>query len=66
MKIATVEAQILELRGNSYATGRGQGSTSKAAISRAFSDLFKQPNVSRKRFTTIKATITIARHVEIK
>ena len=66
MKVATVEAQILELKGNSYATGRGQGSTTKAAISRAFADLFKQPNISRKRFTTIKATITITRQVESK
>ena len=66
MKIAVVEAQILELRGNTYFTGHGQGSTNRAAISRAFSDLFQQPGINRKRFTTIKATITITRQIETK
>jgi hypothetical protein len=59
MKIARIEAQFPELKGNSYADGKGEASTTKAAISRAFSDLLKQPNVRRKHISTIKATITV-------
>ena len=58
VKVATVEAMFPELRGgNIYKVGRGRASNSKAAISRAFADVLKQ--VSRKRISQIKATITI-------
>lgn len=59
MKIARVSAQFPELRGDCYADGKGEGSTVKTAIARAFADLFKQPNVRRKRISSIKATITL-------
>lgn len=63
MKIARVSAQFPELRGDCYATGKGEGSTVKAAISRAFADLFKQPNVHRKRVSSIKATIILTNDI---
>lgn len=59
MKIATVQGEFPELRGNNQAVGRGQGSTTKAAISRAISDLLKQPNVRRKHISNFKAFITV-------
>ena len=65
MKIARVSAQFGELKGNSYADGKGSASTTKAAIARAFSDLLKQPNVRRKHISSIKATITITNDVSI-
>ena len=57
-KLAVIEAMFPELKGGSiYKTGRGKASTSKAAISRAFADVFKQ--IRKKRIHQIKATITI-------
>jgi hypothetical protein len=58
MKIALVEATLPELRGGKmYQVGRGEGTNSPAAISRAFKDMFKK--VKGKRVSVIKATITI-------
>jgi hypothetical protein len=58
MKAVTIEAMFPELKGGSiYKTGRGRATTPKAAISRAFGDLFKQ--VRGKRIHTIKADVTI-------
>jgi hypothetical protein len=58
MKLATVEGMFPELKGgNIFRTGRGRGAGSKAAIARAFADLFKQ--LKGKRISTITATITI-------
>lgn len=59
MKIATIQGEFPELKGNNLAVGRGQGSTAKAAIARAIADLLKQSNVRRKRITNFRATITI-------
>jgi hypothetical protein len=59
VKIARIAAQFPELRGESYADGKGEGSTTKAAIARAFGDLLKQPIVKGRRIQTIKANITI-------
>ena len=59
MKVATISGEFPELRGNNLAIGRGEGSTAKAAIARAVSDLLKQPNVRRKRISSFKALITI-------
>jgi len=64
MKTAFVEAEFGELKGNNQATGRGEASTAKAAISRAMGDLLKQPNVRRKHISTIKCTITITQKME--
>lgn len=60
MKQATVDAQFPELKGDCYATGRGTGSTPRAAIARAVADLFQQRNVRRKRISTIKMRISIS------
>jgi hypothetical protein len=57
MKAVTVEAFFGELKGNPYRTGRGRGSSTKVAISRAFGDLLKQ--VKKKQIHTIHATLTI-------
>src|SRR5260370_37741581 len=58
LKHATVEAMFPELKGaHIYKTGRGRASDSKAAITRAFADLFSQ--VKGKRIQVVKATITI-------
>lgn len=58
MKRALVEGTFPELKGGFiYKNGRGEGSNSKAAISRAFGDLLKQ--VKNKRVSIIKATVTL-------
>jgi hypothetical protein len=58
MKLATIEGFWPELRGKHiYATGRGRGSTAKAAISRAIADILKAQR--GKRWTSFKATITV-------
>lgn len=58
LKAATIEAMFPELKGGSiYKTGRGRASNSKAAITRAIADLFKQ--VPGRRIHVVKATITI-------
>jgi len=58
MKIAFVEATLPELKGGKmYQTGRGEASNSKAAISRAFGDMFKK--VRGRRISVIKCTITL-------
>jgi hypothetical protein len=58
MKIAVVQATFPELRGAYiYKTGRGRGSNAARATARAFADLFRQ--VSRRRVTVFKATISI-------
>lgn len=63
MKQAFIEGMFPDLKGGDiYKTGRGRGSSSRIAIARAFGDLLKQ--VSKKRVTTIKATISITDVVE--
>ena len=57
MKLATVEAFFSEVKGNPYRTGRGKATTSPAAISRAFKEVFKQ--LRGKRIHTLTATLTI-------
>ena len=58
MKLATIEGFWPELRGKHiYATGRGRGSSSKAAISRAVADILKMQR--GKRWTSFKATVTV-------
>lgn len=64
MKIATIQGEFPELKGNPVAVGRGQGSTAKAAISRAVADLLRQSNVRRKRITNFRATIVITNKEE--
>lgn len=58
IKLAWVAATFPELKGRySQREGRGEGSTAKAAISRAIGDLLKSGK--RKRFTTILAKVTV-------
>ena len=58
-----IEAQFPELKGGFiYKEARGTGSSPKVAISRAFAALLKQ--VRGKRFTSIKATLTIVKAQE--
>lgn len=65
MKNVHLDAEFAELRGNNRAVGRGTASTTKAAISRAFADLFKQPNVKHKRVSHINVTVYINDATEI-
>jgi hypothetical protein len=63
MKMATVEAMFPELKvKDAYQTGRGKGSSSRIAIQRAIAAALKQ--VSGKRITTFKATITVVEMME--
>ena len=66
MKIAIVEATLPDLKGGKmYQSGRGEAANNKAAISRAFGDMFKK--IKGKRVSVIKCTITLiqkAREVE--
>ena len=58
MKCAFIEATLPELKGGKmYQSGRGEGSNSKAAISRAFGDMFKK--IGRKHVSVIQARISL-------
>ena len=59
LKTAFIDAHFPDLRGDSYATGRGAGSTARIAISRAVGNLLKDQKVRRKRISTIKMTVSI-------
>lgn len=57
-KLAYISATFPELKGKySQREGRGEGSNSKAAISRAVGSLLK--SVNRKHFTTILCKVTV-------
>ncbi len=59
MKQAYIEGMFPDLKGGDiYKQGRGRGSSSRIAIARAFGDLLKK--VSKKRVSTIVATISIS------
>jgi hypothetical protein len=63
MKIAFVEATLPEQpSARMYQSGRGEGTNSKAAISRAFGDMFKK--VKGRRISVIKCTITLTEKAE--
>lgn len=64
MKIARIDAQFPELKGDCYVSSRGEASTPRAAISRAMATMFKNDKLRRKRITTFKATITITTKTE--
>ena len=59
MKIATVDAEFVELRGENQILARGEGSTTRTAIARAIGNLLRDPKVRRKRITHFRATVTI-------
>lgn len=60
MKLATIEGEFAEIKGNNQAVGRGEASNAKAAISRAIGDLLKQPNISHKHISNFKCTVHIS------
>ena len=60
IKVAVIEAEFPELKaGAMYQTGRGRGSSLRAAFAAAGRDLFKQPKLKSKRFTQFTATAFI-------
>ena len=63
MKVAFVEAFFPELKGGKInQSGRGEGANAKAAISRAFGDMFKK--IKGKRVSMIKCTITLTQKAD--
>ena len=63
MKIAFVEATLPEMKvPRMYQSGRGEGANAKAAISRAFGDMFKK--IKGKRVSMIKCTITLTQKAD--
>lgn len=60
IRVVTIDATFPELKtGAMYQTGRGEGSTIRAAFAAAGRDLFKQKKLKAKRFTMFKATVSI-------
>jgi hypothetical protein len=60
IRVVTIDATFPELKtGAMYQTGRGEGSTVRAAFAAAGRDLFKQKKLKAKRFTMFKATVSI-------
>jgi hypothetical protein len=60
LKVVIIEAQFPELKGGAYDQhGRGTGSSVKAAMSRAFSDLLGQPKLRHKRFSRFTAIVSV-------
>jgi hypothetical protein len=67
LKVVTIDAHFPELKGGAcYQLGRGTGSSVKAAMSRAFSDLLRQPKLRRKRFNSFTAVVNVGRQVIVK
>ena len=63
MKIAFAECTLPELKGGKmYQSGRGEAANNKAAISRAFGDMFKK--IKGKRVSVIKCTITLTQKAD--
>jgi hypothetical protein len=60
LKVVMINAEFPELQGGSVRqTGKGQGSSLRVAFSAAGRDLFSQPKLKRKRFTSFKATFSV-------
>jgi hypothetical protein len=59
MKIATIDSEFVELKGDNRLVARGEGSTTRTAIARAIGNLLRDPKVRRKRITHFRATVTI-------
>lgn len=60
MKQAQIEATFPDLKGNCYATARGQGTTARAAIARAVAELFRKGNVRGKRIHAVKMSVSLS------
>ena len=59
MKIATIDAEFVELKGENRLVARGEGSTTRTAIARAIGNLLRDTKVRRKHITHFRATVTI-------
>ena len=59
MKLATIDAEFVELKGDNRVIARGEGGTPQVAIKRAISALLRDPKVRRKHITQFRAAITI-------
>lgn len=59
MKIATLDCEFVELRGDNRVVARGEGGSPKVAIARAVGNLLRDPKVRRKRITHFRASVTI-------
>lgn len=70
MKIAVVDGQIDELKGNNGVFGRGTGSSSKVAISRAMANMLTQSmKLRRRRFPdgmTFRGTVRVMESATVK
>lgn len=65
LKVVRIEATFPELKGSCCnQTGKGTGTSVRAAAARAFSDLLRQKKLRRKKFTAIKAIISVGTIVE--
>ena len=60
MKIARIDAEFSELSGDNRVQGYGEGSTIRAAISRAVADVFGSDAWNRKRITTVNMTVNLS------
>ena len=60
MKIARIDAEFSELTGDNRVQGYGEGSTIRAAISRAVADVFGSDALNRKRITTVNMTVNLS------
>lgn len=60
MKIAKIDAHFPDLTDNNRLSSYGEGSTVRAAISRAIADLFRQPQLKSKRIHTINMMVNLA------
>ena len=59
MKIATIDAEFVELKGENRLVARGEGSTTRTAIARAIGNLLRDPKVRRKHISHFRASITV-------
>ena len=67
LKVVTIDAQFPELKGGACnQRGRGTGSSVKAAGTRAFSDLLRQPKLRRKRFSKFTAVVSVGQQAVVE
>jgi hypothetical protein len=59
-RVVMIDAHFPELKGGAcYQRGRGVAGSTKAAGAMAIRDLFSQPKLRRKRFSTFSATVSV-------
>lgn len=60
VKVVTIDAQFPSLRGAMRQTGKGCGSSLRAAFAAAGRNLFSQARLKRKRFTQFTIAVTVS------